>query len=264
LTGLAIDFDPSRDADCTLSRAFFHYTEYACSPSDYRRIACREGHSPRRDCLLGRAYIEANAHRIARSYLSAHVCENTSTEKIYKGREPTIVIHLRAGDISNLDSAYYITNPLHYYLHLSRRYTRAIIVTEPGPRHILLPSILALFPHHEVTTGSVNEDFQSLLHAHHLATSGVGTFAVAAALLSRRLQRFHCSDLFQIEHLNPRMLDPQRVEVCVLPLRGFVSRWRRSTDRRRLLLEWQPSQANPAPASAGAPISSTQGGPDRP
>jgi hypothetical protein len=43
-----LDFatNPNRTPKRLLSRAFFHYTEYSFSPSDYRRIAFLEGHSP--------------------------------------------------------------------------------------------------------------------------------------------------------------------------------------------------------------------------
>jgi hypothetical protein len=82
--------------------------------------------------------------------------------------------------------------------------------------------------------------------AHLLRSNGVGTFALAAALLSERLRQFHCTDVFLIEHLNPTMLDTDRVNVEMLRLPGYVDAWQRSSNRLDLLLHWRP------PTGAGA------------
>lgn len=61
-----------------------------------------------------------------------------------------------------------------------------------------MDSVLSLSPEHELAHGSVEDDFQLLRHSVNLASSGVGTFAIAAVLLSQRIKRFHCTDIFQI------------------------------------------------------------------
>lgn len=240
-----LDFrnDTTEAVSSQLSGLFFHYTEYGFSRFGQRRMAFAKGDKPRRDCLLGRQYIQRQAHRIARNHLAPHVLGPPPGLFSHAQLETTLVIHLRGGDVANLMNPYYITNPLHYYRELSQRHRRAIIVTEPGSSHPLLEAVLSLFSVHDLVCGAVDDDFQLLRHATHLATSGVGTFAVAAALLSERLRQFHCTDVFLIEHLNPRMLDTDRVNVEMRRLPGYVDAWRRSTDRLELLLHWRPPDA---------------------
>ena len=50
------------------------------------------------------------------------------------------------------------------------------------------------------------EDFNILSNAKNLATSGVGTFAIAAAMCSKKIENLYYSDLFFNHHLNPTML----------------------------------------------------------
>jgi hypothetical protein len=236
--------DPSRTT--LLSGVFFHYTEHAFSHANHQRMVFAKGDVPRRDSLLGRQYIHREAHRIARTHLLPHI--RTPDAGVFRGAdlENTLVIHLRGGDVADLDNWYYITNPLHFYRTLSLEHRRVIVVREPGCRHPLLDSVLSLFEEREVVQGSVDEDFQLLRHARHLASSGVGTFALAAVLLSESIRRFHCTDVFLIEHLNPRMLDPDRVTVQMLRLPGYAEAWRRSSDRLELLLQWRPPRATGA------------------
>jgi hypothetical protein len=76
----------------------------------------------------------------------------------------------------------------------------------------------------------------------HLASSGVGTFALAAALLSERLKVIHCTDLYQTEHLNPRMLSSGGVTVRQKSLSGFRRQWLSARDRIHLLLTYAPDE----------------------
>jgi hypothetical protein len=85
----------------------------------------------------------------------------------------------------------------------------------------------------------VEKDFELLRQAVYLATSGVSVFPMAAALLSDKLKTFYCTDAFMEEHLNPLMLDRQRVDVQIMKLPGFAEKWRISKDRRKLLFEYQ-------------------------
>ncbi|MCP9796545.1 hypothetical protein [Cyanobium sp. Lug-B] len=262
VNAFSLDFqvDSAAAARTHLSGLFFHYMEYGFSRSDHRRMAFANGDKPRRDSVLGRQYIRRQAHRIARAHLAPHILRPPPGTFSEAQLESTLVIHLRGGDVANLTNPYYITNPLHFYRELRQRHRRAIIVTEPGSSHPLLEAVLSLFADHDVVTGSVEDDFQLLRHATHLATSGVGTFAVAAALLSERLRRFHCTDVFLNEHLNPHMLDADRVTVEMLRLPGYVKAWRRSSDRLKLLHHWRP----PTAAGAAPGISAVPGAGDPP
>jgi hypothetical protein len=87
----------------------------------------------------------------------------------------------------------------------------------------------------------VHQDFSLLRSAKQLASSGVGTFSVAAALLSENLRIFHCSNVFQDEHLNPTMLPSDRVRMQHFD--DFVDKWRRSKDRGALLRGYLPDSS---------------------
>ena len=234
------DFRPDRKATEIYSTIFFHYTEYTFNRSDLRRLAFRRGHSPRRECVLGRRFIEANAHRIAQQYLT-HLLVFPSDPIAEGGGYPDgVVIHLRSGDVRGLDNPYYITNPLCFYRQIARQYRYATVVTEPGGEHPLLQSIASLFCEAIVVSGTAQDDFGLLCNATHLVSSGVGTFVMAAALLSRDLRVFHCTDLFQVEHLNPRMINPNQVAVKMQLMKGFRRQWLHSADRLGLLMGFEP------------------------
>ena len=44
-----------------------------------------------------------------------------------------------------------------------------------------------------------------------MATSGAGTFPIAAALLSNKLENFYYTNLYLKEHLNPEMVKSKKV-----------------------------------------------------
>jgi hypothetical protein len=133
-----------------------------------------------------------------------------------------------------------MTNPLWYYEQLSGYHRHAILVTQPGPAHPLLAAIADLFETCKLVSGQMEDDFATLRQARFLASSGVGTFSLAAALLSSRLQTFYASDAYLIEHLNLRMLDPSLVRVVMIQLPGYKDLWRRSNNRHDLLQHYRP------------------------
>jgi len=219
---------------------FFHYTEYAFRKIILTRMRFQPGCPPRKETLLSRNWIEANLHRLAAERLKPHL---VAEPRIADGVEPAespLVIHLRSGDVQNLSYDYYLCNPLWYYQQLRRYHRHAVLVTEPGLAHPLLALIGELFETCELVSGSVEDDFETLRQARFLATSGVGTFPLAAALLSSSLRKFYASDAYQIEHLNPRMLDRSRVQVALIPLPGYKQHWRRSKNRLDLLYRYRP------------------------
>jgi hypothetical protein len=189
---------------------------------------------------LGRRFIEANAHRIAQQYLTPLLAFPPDQIAKGGGSSDGVVIHLRSGDVRGLDNPYYITNPLCFYRQIARQYRYATVVTEPGGEHPLLQSIASLFYDITVVSGKAQDDFRMLCNATHLVSSGVGTFVMAAALLSRDLRVFHCTDLFQVEHLNPRMINSSQVDVKMQVMKGFRRQWLHSSDRLDLLMGFEP------------------------
>lgn len=242
----AVDFSGDQQpADGRFCSDFFHYTELALDPHDHRRFSFldwpyREWMLPRRNSILGRHYLEAHAYRIAQTYLLPHLNQALRTPQAQGLAGNELVIHLRSGDVGDLRNRLYMTNPLWFYQQLASQYQRALIVTEPDLNHPLARQVAALFGEHEIVAQDVGSDFALLCHARHLASSGVGSFVIAAALLSTRLQRFHCSDLYLHEHLNPRMLTAGAARLTLDPLPGFSEAWMRTANRHALLMAYQP------------------------
>lgn len=202
-------------------------------------MPARQGRPPRLESLLPARTIEKEIHRVAVQYLQRSIVVPAGESARIQAKA-TLVIHLRSGDIQDLSHDLYIVNPLYYYRRLSSFHDRAIIVTEPGAPHPLLPDIQDLFPDCKVISGSVRDDFEILRQAHFLASSGVGTFAIAAALLSPCLERFYCTNLFMDEHLNPRMLNRSRIDVIEVNLLGYREKWSRHADRHMLIRNYNP------------------------
>lgn len=195
---------------------------------------------PRRDCLLSRQHMEANLWRISQSYLRPNVIESS-----FHSPPPSdhLVLHLRAGDVGSLCHDYYIPNPLCFYRWLRQFHDSLLIVMEPGEEHFMAQEIMSLFRTVEVVSGSMIEDFQRLRSAKYLASSGVSTFPMAASLLSSCLDKYYCSSLFLVEHLNPRMLRGTTVHLKTFNLPDFQKLWMGSTDRRDLLIQYEPSRS---------------------
>ena len=80
------------------------------------------------------------------------------------------------------------------------------------------------------------------MRARNLASSGTGTFAVAAALCSSNIKRFYCSNLYLDEHLNPEMLmNTDSVEVYMMELENYIElkTWKNDEQQRKFILEYQ-------------------------
>jgi len=166
------------------------------------------------DVELSYEYICENIQKVALTYITPHFK--------FKIDEPfdqdVLVIHLRGGDIFDPTGDIhpdYVQNPLSYYQTLIRHFKKTILVCEPGLKNPIIPR-LKEHPSVILQSSTLEADFQTLLRAQNIATSGVGTFAIAAALCSRNLKNLFCTDRFLTEHLNPDMIKKARVH-C-LPL----------------------------------------------
>ena len=160
--------------------------------------------------------------------------------------DDTIVIHIRSGDVfdrgvSNPDQ--YVPNPLDFYMQLLDSHDRALVVTEPDNHN---PVVEELKRHGKVTVQSltVQEDFATMLAAKHLASSGVGTFAIAAALCSKNIENFYCSNVHISEHLNWKMLIDTDVKVHLMELHNYLQpgEWKNTDEQRQFILSYRNLQ----------------------
>lgn len=136
--------------------------------------------------------------------------------------DSSIVIHVRGGDIfEKIDSKIYgnqkyIQNPINYYLEIINMFSKVYVVTNSsaqGNKSSENPVIkeLRTIGKVEIISDSLENDFNFLLNAKNLASSGVGTFSLAAALMSPKLKNFYCSNLYLKHHLNPEMIKSAKV-----------------------------------------------------
>lgn len=237
-----IPFEAIPDSAYVVSASFFHFTDHSFLRNP-RLTAWKAGFSPRRCSLLREAEIRQGASFAASQCRDAFISllEPALSSSMAVHQQPDtdcLILHLRAGDVSNLAKAEYATNPLCYYEALGKLFHRLVIVTQPGPEHVLLRAIPGFFESVQVVSGDFRDDFRFLENAETLATSGVSTFPIAAGLLSKRLQRLYASDAYLCEHLNPLFLQKQ-CEVCLFRMPGFLAQWITSRNRPALLHQYR-------------------------
>ncbi len=128
-----------------------------------------------------------------------------------------LVVHVR-----NLEGhPDYVSNPISYYKFLFEKYENILIVTD----NIEAPIIkkLKIIKDLEIQSTTVQNDFNTLMSATNLATSGVGTFSISAAMMSENLKNFYYSNYYLDRHLNPEMLDSKinKTELELVDYLGF-------------------------------------------
>jgi hypothetical protein len=173
----AIGVNPSRlerficyedipDAAYVVSASFFHFSDHSflCNA---RFTFWKAGFSPRRTSLLGERLIRDRASSAAQQCGEAFatLLSPASSSSLAVHQQPgneLLVLHLRAGDVSNLAKPEYATNPLCYYHALSKLFDHLVIVTQPGPEHVLLRAIASLFPRVKIVSGDDRDDFRLL------------------------------------------------------------------------------------------------------
>ena len=192
---------------------------------------------PYREVTLSSGFVTRSISQVCKEFVFPHL------------RVPTvdvpsdcIVIHIRSGDVFDKGVAnpdQYVPNPLSFYMQLIDSFSTALVVTEDDEYN---PVVQELKKHSKVTVQSltVQEDFATMLAAKNLASSGVGTFAVAAALCSQNIENFYCSDVSISEHLNYHMLVGTDVKVHVMELKDYLKpgQWENSDEQRQFILSY--------------------------
>lgn len=181
-------------------------------------------------------YIYKNIRRICSKY----IFPNLSLPKKNVLDDETIVIHLRSGDVYT-GFHNYVPNPLIYYLNLIESFDKCLVITEPDNNNPIIHELSKL-DKVKIQSSSVEEDFSTLIHAKNLALSGVGTFAVAAALCSPYIENLYTSDLLLTEHLNYTMLFDTNINVHVMELKNYIPvfpcSWNASEEQLKFIMEY--------------------------
>jgi hypothetical protein len=184
-------------------------------------------------------YLYSNIRKIAKKYITPNLKFNIGIPF----DDETLVIHIRSGDIFQIEfnpPHAYAPNPLIYYKNLIKNFKKVIVVTENDDYNPIIPE-LKKYKNVTIQSSSISEDFSTLMRAKNLASSGIGTFAVAAALCSLNIKNFYCSDLYLDEHLNPEMLIKSNdINVNIQKLQNYIKtrEWTNSSEQRKFILEY--------------------------
>lgn len=163
-------------------------------------------------------YYISNFHEFNRDYLFHKLL---IAEDLEIGSN-TLVIHIRTGDIFKRDwHSLYTQNPLSFFLKISESFEKVIVICGKERNNPIL-NILKENKKFNIQSNSFKEDFNILLNAKNLATSGVSGFPISAALLSQKLENFYHSNLYLKEHLNPEMINKKIVNVHSYEIKDYI------------------------------------------
>ena len=227
------------------SRAGFSGRFYAWEPTIHCERGIKEGHN---EIGIPVDYVQSNMRRVCKEYVAPHL----NLPKKEPIGEDTIVMHLRSGD--NYHRVFdpptnYIPNPLAFYNPLIEEYEKCILITEPDKNNPIIHE-LEKVDKVQIQSSTVADDFATLMSAKNVTLSGVGTFAMAAALCSSEIEKLYGSDIFLTEHLNVSMMTGYPVEVFEFKLPRYIQNnpcgWRNTKEQRELLINYtQPEIFNP-------------------
>ena len=159
--------------------------------------------------------------------------------------DDTIVMHLRSGD--NYHRIFepptnYVPNPLIFYLNLIDSFDKCILITEPDRENPIVHELMKI-DKVQVQSSTVADDFATLMSARNVALSGVGTFAMAAALCSTQIKNLYTTNLLLTEHLNYSMMHNTDVELQVMDLENYLPvfpcSWKNTEEQRKFILDYR-------------------------
>lgn len=182
-------------------------------------------------------YLYKNIRKVAKKFVSPKLKVNVGEPF----DDDTLVIHIRSGDVFSHPPPNYIPNPLCYYLNLIEEYDKIVVVTETDNYNPVVDELKKI-KKVTIQTKTIEEDFATLMRAKNLASSGAGTFAVAAALCSSNIENFYCSNIYLDEHLNPDMLiQSEGINVYMMELKNYIEpgTWSNSEQQRKFILEYK-------------------------
>lgn len=217
-----IYFNATKDSPITGVNQFFYYS------GEFKTFDINQN------------YLYKNIRRVANTYILPQF--KFEIEEPFD--EDTLVIHLRSGDIFGepdyVPHPEYYPNPLCYFLNLIEEFPKVLIVKEPDNYHPVINELKKI-DKVQFQSKTVLEDFATLLRAKNLASSGTGTFPLAAALCSGNIRNFYCSDIYLTGHLNPEMLMETDVTVNMMELPNYIQedKWTKSEEQVSRILTYK-------------------------
>lgn len=121
-----------------------------------------------------------------------------------------LVIHIRSGDIfrkTNKPCNKFVQNPLSFFQKIIEQYDKIYVCSEdhrnPVLDHLNKLSNVTIYMNRNII-----DDLILLMKAQNICVGGVGTFGIAASMLSQNLKNFYSTDLDPKTFLNYNMIDP--------------------------------------------------------
>lgn len=168
-------------------------------------------------------------------------------DNIKKMDDHTIVMHIRSGDIFSRRNYYcpvvsnYLQNPLKYYLDIIVNYDKVIVLTEDYGNPIITE--LSKIDKVEIKILPIVETIELMLSTKNLVTSGVSSFPIACALLSKNIQKVYCSNLYLDEILNYKDLIDTDVDLILTDIDQdeYIkwNQWLNNDEQRQLMLDYK-------------------------
>ena len=189
---------------------------------------------------VGVEHIYRNMRRVCK-----RIAPNLNLPKKDSIGDDTIVMHLRSGD--NYHRVFdpptnYIPNPLIFYLNLIDSFDKCILITEPDRNNPIVHELMKI-DKVKIQSSTVADDFATLMSAKNVALSGVGTFAMAAALCSTKIKNLYTTDLLLTEHLNYTMMYTTDVEIHEMKLENYLPvfpcSWKNTEEQRKFILDYR-------------------------
>lgn len=204
--------------------------------------------APLRDpsLVLPLNYVYQNTERVLKTYL--YPILSGKIDRVSPIHPETIVIHLRGGDIFANHSADsipvdYHQAPLIYLLKVLECYTKHMIISENPGSGIGNPvaNYLLNNGYTNSSDGDPERDFLLLSQASSLALTGVGTYAIAACLLSPTNIYIEHPGIYNRFHINPLCLSQNKRVIRQWNLSGYLQRlgaWSNTESQRKIMLSW--------------------------
>ena len=235
ISNFSVDFNTMTDISQWNGKGRY----YSWEPLVHCEKGIREGGN---ETGVKRDYIYENMRRTCKEYVAPFL--KLPEKKTID--DETIVMHLRSGD--NYHRIFdpptnYVPNPLIFYLNLIESFEKCILITEPDDKNPIVHELKKI-DKVQIQSSTVAEDFATLMSAKNLALSGVGTFAMAAALCSSNIENLFTTDLLLTEHLNYTMLFNTDVEVHVMELGDdyipvIPCSWANTEEQRQFILDYR-------------------------
>ena len=145
--------------------------------------------------------------------------------------DDVLVIHIRSGDLYTNWPGSHTQNPLKYYIELYNMYQGKVIIVAEDDNNPIVKEFQKL--NATIYIWMIRDAYEMLLRARNLASSGSGSFVMGAALCSKNLKKFYCTNLWLPNSINPTMLkDHLEVNCADIDLNKYikVGEWNLSRD----------------------------------